>query len=248
MAIVGDGVLQFVPFAALLTTQKTDNSAATPNPEPRPLISDYEIISLASASVLAVQRNVLAGRKPAPRAAAVFANAVFDLRDPRVRAVVNQSKKHGDPAKKERPAKTQVSSKLTVPSENLSPELTRALDDVGLNHISWLPYSRDEATFIEKVVGKSETLMALGFDASRATITGKELSRYRILHFATHGIVDLENPQLSGIILSLVDQNGMPQDGYIRLHDIYNLNLPAELIVLSACETGVENRSRAKAW
>jgi CHAT domain-containing protein len=44
---------------------------------------------------------------------------------------------------------------------------------------------------------------------------------------------------LSGIVLSWVDARGQPQDGYLRLHDIYNLNLPADLVVLSACQTGV---------
>jgi CHAT domain-containing protein len=125
------------------------------------------------------------------------------------------------------------------PKENLSPELTRALTGIGLERISWLPYSRDEALAIKKVAPPRQTMLALDFKASRATITSKELSQYRILHFATHGIVNLENPELSGIVLSLVDESGKPQDGYIRLHDIYNLNLPAELIVLSACQTGV---------
>jgi CHAT domain-containing protein len=89
-------------------------------------------------------------------------------------------------------------------------------------------------------------MLALDFKASRATITSKELSQYRILHFATHGIVNLEHPELSGIILSLVDESGRPQDGYIRLHDIYNLNLPADLVVLSACQTGVGKQIRGE--
>ncbi|MGH9855441.1 MAG: CHAT domain-containing protein, partial [Blastocatellia bacterium] len=41
------------------------------------------------------------------------------------------------------------------------------------------------------------------------------------------------------IVLSLVDQQGRPQDGFLRLHDIYNLNLPAELVVLSACDSAL---------
>jgi CHAT domain-containing protein len=67
----------------------------------------------------------------------------------------------------------------------------------------------------------------------------KELSKYRIVHFATHGVVDFQHPELSGIVLSMVDEKGQPQDGYLRLHDIYNLNLPADLVVLSACQTGI---------
>jgi CHAT domain-containing protein len=65
------------------------------------------------------------------------------------------------------------------------------------------------------------------------------LSKYRIVHFATHGVLDLEHPELSGIALSMVDEKGRSRDGYLRLNEIYNLNLPAELVVLSACQTGV---------
>jgi CHAT domain-containing protein len=65
------------------------------------------------------------------------------------------------------------------------------------------------------------------------------LSQYKIVHFATHGIADTEHPELSGIILSLVDENGAEQDGYLRLHEIYNLKLPAQLVVISACDSGV---------
>ena len=58
------------------------------------------------------------------------------------------------------------------------------------------------------------------------------------MHFATHGLLNSEHPELSGLVLSLVDQNGKPQEGFLQLQDIYNLSLPAELVVLSACETG----------
>ena len=82
-------------------------------------------------------------------------------------------------------------------------------------------------------------LKKVGFDASRTAALGSELAQYRIVHFATHGVFDNENPGLSGLILSLYDEKGQPQDGFLRLHDIYNLQLPAELIVLSACNTAL---------
>jgi CHAT domain-containing protein len=66
-----------------------------------------------------------------------------------------------------------------------------------------------------------------------------EVGQYRIVHFATHGLLNNEHPELSGVVLSLVDQAGNPQDGFLRLHDIYNMKLPADLVVLSACNTGL---------
>src|SRR5258708_2946230 len=82
-------------------------------------------------------------------------------------------------------------------------------------------------------------MKALGFDANRAAITKPELAQYRIVHFATHGFIDYQHPELSGLVLSLVDWNGRPQEGFVRLHDIYNLKLSADLVVLSACNTAL---------
>lgn len=67
----------------------------------------------------------------------------------------------------------------------------------------------------------------------------RELAGFRILHFATHGVFNNDDPALSGIILSMFDSQGRPQDGFLRLHDIYGLQLPAELVVLSACSTAL---------
>ena len=83
------------------------------------------------------------------------------------------------------------------------------------------------------------TLRALGFAASRATASSPELARYRILHFATHSVFDDKDPGSSGMVLSLFDEKGRPQDGMLRLHDLYQLNLPVEMVVLSACDTAL---------
>src|SRR5206468_10666089 len=69
---------------------------------------------------------------------------------------------------------------------------------------------------------------------------------YRIIHFATHGVLNTKHPELSGLVLSLVDRRGMPQDGFLRLHEIYNLNLPADLVVLSACQTALGKEIRGE--
>jgi len=59
------------------------------------------------------------------------------------------------------------------------------------------------------------------------------------VHFATHGVVDSERPALTGLVLSLLDEHGAPQNGYVRLADIYNMRLDADLVVLSACQTAL---------
>jgi CHAT domain-containing protein len=90
-------------------------------------------------------------------------------------------------------------------------------------------------------------LEAVDFKASRATATDPVLAQYRIIHFATHGLLDDKHPELSGIVLSLFDEHGQPQeDGFLRLHDIYNLKLPAELVVLSACQTGLGKKVKGE--
>jgi CHAT domain-containing protein len=65
------------------------------------------------------------------------------------------------------------------------------------------------------------------------------LAQYRIVHFATHGLLDSKHPELSGLVFSLVDRKGRPQNGFLDLQDVYNLNLPADLVVLSACGTAL---------
>jgi CHAT domain-containing protein len=115
--------------------------------------------------------------------------------------------------------------------------------DGGLHR---LMMSRTEAAEIARVVPPNQIFEALDFEANRAMVMGGALSKYRYVHLATHGVIDLEHPELSGIVLSMVDQDGKEQDGYVRLYEIYNLNLPAELVVLSACQTGVGKQIRGE--
>jgi CHAT domain-containing protein len=118
--------------------------------------------------------------------------------------------------------------------------------DVGNQEFPRLPFSRREAEAIVAAAPRGESIKALDFEASRDTATSADLSNYAIVHFATHGLLNSNHPELSGIVLSLVDQNGKSQDGFLRLHEVYNLRLPAELVVLSACQTGLGKEVRGE--
>ena len=102
-----------------------------------------------------------------------------------------------------------------------------------------LPFTRQEATRLLALTPKNSSFGAIDFQANRATVLNGDLSQYRYVHFATHGLLDSERPGLSSLVLSMVDAQGKPQDGFLRANDIYNLKLPAELVVLSACQTGL---------
>lgn len=109
-----------------------------------------------------------------------------------------------------------------------------------------LPGTAAEAQAVTALISSSETLVALEFEAQRQLVLSDTLSNYRIVHLATHGCFDEQNPSLSALAFSLVDEAGNPIDGYLRLHDIYNLNLPADLVVLSACQTAVGDNIRGE--
>jgi CHAT domain-containing protein/Tfp pilus assembly protein PilF len=104
---------------------------------------------------------------------------------------------------------------------------------------SRLPFSRFEGESILSLVPASQRYAAFGFAASVETATSRVLQNYRIVHFAAHAIADQIHPELSGIVLSLVDPKGVPQSGLLRLHDIFDASLRADLVVLSACQTAI---------
>ena len=216
LVVVADGALQYMPFAAL--------PLDGPRKTYRPLVVDHEIVSLPSASSLAIQRQTLANRQPERKDLAVVADPVFSTADARFRS--------------------------STPGKEIASNAPTRIDDTRIiEHLSGgpgghlsirrLPFTRQEADQILAVAPAGSNLKAIDFRANRALVMSGELSKYRYVHFATHGYLDSSRSDLSAIVLSMIDEEGNPQDGFLRTHDIYNLKLPAELVVLSACETGL---------
>ena len=223
LVVVADGALQYIPFAML------------PHPaggKGGPLVVNHEVVSLPSASALAIQRAELAGRRPAPKLLAVIADPVFAPTDARLKSAAAVA---GDGQQTQAVGFDDARSieHLAGKPDDKAGAAARTLV------IPRLPFTRQEATRLLALAPKASSFGATDFQASRATVLGGGLGQYRYVHFATHGVMDSERPGLSALVLSTVDEQGRPQDGFLRANDIYNLKLPAELVVLSACQTGL---------
>ena len=179
----------------------------------RRMVEEHEVILVPSASAVAALRASPRAERHAG-VLAVLADPVFDRRDPRL-----QGKR---------------AEALVLPAD-----LQRSMDAMGLQRLARLPGTRVEAEQLLSLVPPEQRLGALDFDARRALALDPALARYRILHFATHGLLNSTHPELSGLVLSLVESSGEAQNGFLRLQDVYQMRIDADLVVLSACQTAL---------
>lgn len=220
LLVVADGALQYVPFAAL----------------PRPstgslLVEGNEVVNLPSASALAALRRDRGGQPQAPKLLAILADPVFQKNDERLKPSI--------PARKGALASSNPTRGLWGSDDGRE-------SGIDLSSFRRLPYSLKEAQTISSFVPKDQLFMATGLAANRAAATSPDLALYRIVHFATHGVLDSRRPELSSLVFSLYDEKGTQQDGFLRLNDIYNLHLEADLVVLSACRTALGKEIRGE--
>lgn len=196
LAVVPDGILHRLPFAALRL-------------EDRYLNEDFEVVRLPSASVLLSLRERRQRRTPPPGLLALMADPVFRHDDERLPGTIGAaggSSRLGDPP--------------------------------GVEALGRLPESGEEAEAIAHLLPVSCRWMARGFGASRTAITEEErLADFRLVHLATHAVLDDNVPEHSGLVLSRVDEHRNPLEGFVYAFEIAELELPADLVVLSACRT-----------
>jgi CHAT domain-containing protein len=224
LIVVTEGALQLIPFEALPTpgvklTDPTSWDAFIGSL----LINTNEISSSPSISTL---RAIRSEKKTAPspsHTVAVIADPVFSRNDDRVRSAPMT------------PVTADASSNQEANGSAQSglPSVLRG------GTLARLTYSATEADAISAAAPRGTSVIVKGFDANRDKLLSSHIGDYQIVHFATHGFLDSEHPELSGIVLTMVDPKGVRQNGLLPLHDIYSLDLSAELTVLSACQTAL---------
>jgi CHAT domain-containing protein len=253
LLIVCDSALQYIPFAALPSPNAgcrkpvagEGTSINEQNRQPkgagfatadavvggrqaadyRTLSEEHEIVNLPSASTLAMLRQELAGRESAAKILAIFGDPVFDKSDIRLQ------------------------STLASTSQRLNVERSQMVGkgkESPVTALTRLPFTRKEVETISALVPANQKRVALDFESNRTAATDSSLSQYRYIHFATHAVVDSARPELSGIALSRFNKYGQEQESFLRLNDIFNLRLPAELVVLSGCSTGLGRELRGE--
>lgn len=223
LIIVADGPLHYIPFQLL----------PTPNGSREPLIAKHEIVNAPSASILGRLRQENRQREPSTKLLAAFGDPVFpsnyaQFKSPEAGELV-----------------ASVKGNELEPWRRIWRDVSRTADNPNPETLQPLTYSKFELQRL-KDLGGPAAVVARGFDASRESLGRLNLSDFSVLHFATHGLLDPEHPEFSGVVLSMVNTSGQPQDGFITIPDVYALKAPVDLVVLSACHTGLGKKVRGE--
>jgi CHAT domain-containing protein/tetratricopeptide (TPR) repeat protein len=185
--------------------------------EGRYLMQDHEIVRVPSASVLVTLRERKHQRTESSKLLALMADPVFQPGDPRL------FNKH---------LSSTGASRLPAPAV--------------LGQLGRLPESGKEVDAIASLVPRSCRWTAKGFEASRERVEQGRLAGFHLIHLATHAVLDDERPETSGIVLSAFDDQGRSREGYLYAFEIAELHLSADLVVLSACSTGLGHEIRGE--
>jgi CHAT domain-containing protein/tetratricopeptide (TPR) repeat protein len=231
LLVAADGALNYVPFEALVKSPASADYSSLSY-----LIKSNEIIYAPSASVVGAIRQQ--NNSSTGKAMLILADPVFNSNDTRARGAAGSANAGETRGLGIQSALTDVTGQDA--SATSSPAKMQGLP------LARLSGTRTEAEQIVKLAKASGTQadMWLDLDASEDNLDARDVSKYRVLHIATHGLLNAERPQFTGLVLTLVGNKS--EDGFLRTDEVFNLRLGAPLVMLSACETGLGKEKRGE--
>lgn len=228
LMVVADGALNYVPFEVLLKSSETGDFSSLSY-----LVKTNEVVYSPSASVVgAIKQQRTANTN---RSMLIIADPVFNSNDARARKVAPST------TDSEVRGLGIQSALLDVTGENV-PAASK-MEGLPLARLAGTRVEADQISKLAKTSGGGVDLW-LDLDANEDNVASRDISKYRIIHVATHGLLNAERPQFTGVVLSLVGNKS--SDGFLRTDEVFNLRLGGPLVMLSACETGLGKEKRGE--
>lgn len=229
LMVVADGALNYIPFEVLLKTSETGDFSSLGY-----LVKTNEVIYAPSASVVGSIKQQRT--KNTSRAMLVIADPVFNSNDARAQ------KRAAAPATDAETRGLGIQSALADVSGS-APATNAQMEGLPLARLNGTRTEADQISKLAKASGGQADVW-LDLDANEDNLAARDISKYRIIHVATHGLLNAERPQFTGVVLSLVGNKS--HDGFVRTDEVFNMRLGSPLVMLSACETGLGKEKRGE--
>ena len=230
LMVVADGALNYIPFEVLLKTPDTGDFSSLGY-----LVKSNEVIYAPSASVVGSIKQQRT--KNTSRAMLIIADPVFNSNDARAQ------KRTAAPATDADTRGLGIQSALADVSGAAPPATNAQMEGLPLARLNGTRTEADQISKLAKASGAQADVW-LDLDANEDNLAARDVSKYRIIHVATHGLLNAERPQFTGVVLSLVGNK--THDGFVRTDEVFNMRLGSPLVMLSACETGLGKEKRGE--
>lgn len=234
LLVVADGALNYIPFEALVTSAGVSDFASAPY-----LIKTNEIVYAPSASVIGAIRQQTA--KPSGRAVLILADPIFNSSDKRAKDLGITGTAAADT--RGLGLQSAVSDVAGQDAGATAAAATTTMQGLPLARLNGTRTEADQISKLAKASGGQSELW-LDLNANEESLESRDIQKYRVIHIATHGLLDADRPQFTGVVLSLVGNK--TADGFLRTDEVFNLKLGAPLVMLSACETGLGKEKRGE--
>jgi CHAT domain-containing protein/predicted negative regulator of RcsB-dependent stress response len=231
LLVVADGALNYIPFEVLVKSADTGDFSSLGY-----LVKTNEVVYAPSASVVAAIKQQRT--KSTSRAMLIIADPVFNSNDARAK------KTTGTPASDAEVRGLGIQGALADVAGSSAPaKPDAAMEGLPLARLTGTRTEAEQISRLAKTAGGQADVW-LDLDANEDNLGTRDITKYRVIHVATHGLLNAERPQFTGVVLSLVGNK--THDGFVRTDEVFNLRLGSPLVMLSACETGLGKEKRGE--